>query len=80
MRNVNATRAKARAKADPKASSEKAAIAWKRQADRRSTEARNLHQEGMTVIQISRALAVSRTTVYNLLKRECQPPVRPTLF
>lgn len=81
MRNTNSTRAKARAKASPSASSEKAAIARKHQADRRSSEAKRMRREGWSVTQIMRAQGVSRTTVYNLLGRQYDPPMRqPTLF
>ena len=69
MRNTNATRAKARAKANPKASSEKATIIRKRKADRRSVEAKRMRREGMSIQQIMQALDVSRTTVYSLLGR-----------
>ena len=74
MRHPNATRVKARAKANPRASSEKAAIARKRKADQRSVEARLMRRKGASVSQIMRSLGVSRTTVYDLLKRDSPMP------
>ena len=75
MRNLNATRAKARAKADPKASSEKAAIARKLRADQRSVDARLMRRQGASVSQIMRSLGVKRTTVYDLLNRQYDSPM-----
>ena len=80
MRNSNAARAKARAKANPTASSEKGAIARKRRADRRSLEAGRMHREGATVADIARSLGVCRTTVYNLLDRRYDSPTQLPLL
>ena len=80
MRNINAARARARAKANPKASSEKAAIARKQKADRRSVDAKRMHSGGDSVAQIMRSLGVSRTTVYNLLGRQYDSPTQQLLF
>ena len=80
MRNTNAARAKARAKADPKASSEKATIARKRRADRRSVDARLMRRKGDSIPQIMRSLGVSRRTVHNLLKRQYDSPMPEKLL
>ena len=80
MRNLNATRARAQAKADPEASSQKATIARKRRADQRSVEARLMRRKGASVSQIMRALNVSRRTVYNLLKRKYDSPMPQKLL
>lgn len=74
MSNTNAARAKARAKADPKASSEKAARSRRRKADRRSEDAKTMRRQGASVDEIKRVLGVSRRTVYNLLAREYESP------
>ena len=84
MRNINAaranaTRAKARAKANPGASSEKATTARKRRADLRSVEAKRLRRQGASVAQIVRTLGVSHTTVYNLLDRQYDSPTQQRL-
>ena len=80
MRNPNAVRAKARAKADPEASSQKAASARKLRADQRSVDARLMRRKGASVSQIMRSLGVSRTTVYNLLKRQYDSPMPQKLL
>ena len=69
MSNTNASRAKKRAKVDPKASSEKAATARMRRADLRAVDALAMRRQGKSVDEIMRALDVSRSTVYNLLNR-----------
>ena len=80
MRNPNAVRAKARAKADPEASSQKATSARKLRADQRSVDARLMRRKGASVSQIMRSLGVSRTTVYNLLKRQYDSPMPQKLL
>ena len=70
MRNNNAARARTRAKANPKASSQKAAAARKRRADQRSAKAKLMRRKGASISQIMTSLGVSRRTVYELLKRE----------
>ena len=80
MRDSNAARAKARAKANPKASSEKAAIARKQRADQRSLEARRMHREGATVADLMRHFGVSRATVYNMLNRQYDSPTQLQLL
>ena len=67
--HANKARAKRRAKVDPKGSSQKAAIARKREADRRSAEAKMMRASGHTIAQIMRSLDASNTTVYDLLRR-----------
>ena len=79
MSNTNAVRAKTRAKSNPRASSEKAAIARKRRADLRSVEAKRLRRQGASVAQIVRTLGVSHTTVYNLLDRRYDSPTQQRL-
>ena len=71
MRNNNATRAKARAKANPRASSQKAVAVRKRRADQRSVEARLMRRKGASISEIMASLGVSRRTVYDLLQRDC---------
>ena len=66
---ANKARAKRRAKVDPRGSSQKAAIARKREADRRSAEAKMMRSSGHTIAQIMRSLDASRSTVYDLLHR-----------
>ena len=80
MRSAKAVRAKARAKADPKASSEKAAIARKRRADQRSVDARLMRRNGSSIPEIMRALNATRRTVYNLLKRRYDSPMPQKLL
>ena len=80
MRNTNAARAKARAKANPKASSQKAAIARKRRADQRSVEAKLMRRKGASISQIMASLGVSRRTVHELLQREYDSPMPQLLF
>ena len=67
-------RANRRAKADPKASSQKAATVRKQRADWRSAEARRMKAAGYTVPQIMEYLGASRTTVYDLLRRPYEAP------
>ena len=74
MSNTNAARAKARAKADPKASSEKAARSRRRKADRRSEDAKAMRRQGDSIEEIMLQLDASRRTVYNLLGREPELP------
>ena len=66
---ANKARAKRRAKVDPKGNSQKAAIARKREADRRSAEAKIMRANGHAVTQIMRFLDAGRTTVHDLLRR-----------
>ena len=80
MRNTNAARAKARAKTNPRASSQKAAIARKRRADHRSVEAKLMRRKGASVPQIMGSLNVSRSTVYELLKRDYDSPMPQKLL
>ena len=79
-RNKNAARAKARAKASPKASSEKAAIARKKRADQRSVDAQKMHRNGASVDDIMRCFDVSRATVYNMLNRQNDTPMQPSML
>ena len=79
MRN-NAARAKARAKANPQASSEKSASARKQRADWRSLEAKRMQREGATVADIAQSLGVCPATVYNLLARRYESPIQPPLI
>ena len=39
-----------------------------------------MHRDGVTVSRIAQSLGVSRTTVYNLLEREFEPPAQRSLF
>ena len=80
MRNANAVRAKARAKANPRASYEKATIARKRQADQRSVEAKRMRRNGSSISEIMRALNGTRRTVYDLLGRWYDSPTQQKLF
>ena len=80
MPNNNAARARARAKVNPRASSEKAAIARKRRADLRSLEAKRMRRQGASVSDIMRTLGVSRRTANNLLKREYDSPMPQALL
>ena len=79
MSNANAVRAKTRAKSNPRASSEKAAIAHKRGADQRSVEAKWMRRNGSSISEIMRALNVTRRTVYNLLGRRYDSPTQQRL-
>ena len=73
-RQANTARAKRRAKADPEASSQRAAIGRKRKADQHAAEARRMRANGYTVLQIMQSLDVGSTTVYDLLRRPYDAP------
>ena len=79
MRNTNAVRARARAKANPKASSKKATTARKRKADLRSVEAKRMRRHGSSISQIMQSMDLSRTTVHKLLGRDYDSPTQQLL-